>query len=151
MSKPLKLLLLFADTGGGHRAASQALAEGLRFRYGDAVDPVLFDGLRAYAPFPVSHLDDMYPWMSGMSKTWGDGWTTLNDPDVARRFMRGCAVLSKLTESDYIVGYVEHGKAEGTCFLVMDYVEAENLKELYETPALLSAVNSGRRSRFYWI
>ena len=48
-----------------------------------------------------------------------------------RRFMRGCEVLSKLTESDHIVGYVEHGKAEGTCYLVMDYVEAENLKQLY--------------------
>jgi serine/threonine-protein kinase len=48
-----------------------------------------------------------------------------------RRFMRGCEILSKLTGSKYIVGYVEHGKAEGTCFLVMDYVEAENLKELY--------------------
>ena len=48
-----------------------------------------------------------------------------------RRFMRGCEVLSQLTESDYIVGYVEHGRAEGTCYLLMDYVEAENLKELY--------------------
>jgi len=48
-----------------------------------------------------------------------------------RRFMRGCEILSQLTESDYIVGYVEHGKAEGTCYLLMDYVEAENLKELY--------------------
>jgi len=48
-----------------------------------------------------------------------------------RRFLRGCEILSQLTESDYIVGYVEHGKAEGTCYLLMDYVEAENLKELY--------------------
>lgn len=48
-----------------------------------------------------------------------------------RRFMRGCDILSQLTESDHIVGYVEHGKAEGTCYLLMDYVEAENLKELY--------------------
>ena len=48
-----------------------------------------------------------------------------------RRFIRGCQVLSKLTESEFIVGYVEHGRAEGTCYLVMDYVEAENLKELY--------------------
>ena len=48
-----------------------------------------------------------------------------------RRFLRGCEILSQLTESDYIIGYVEHGKAEGTCYLVMDYVEAENLKELY--------------------
>lgn len=48
-----------------------------------------------------------------------------------RRFMRGCEILSRLTESEYIVGYVEHGKAEGTCYLVMDYVEAENLKQLH--------------------
>jgi hypothetical protein len=70
MTKPLRLLLYCADTGGGHRATAQVLAEGLKNRYGDAVDPVLFDGLRKYYPYPVNHLDDMYPWMSGMSKTW---------------------------------------------------------------------------------
>jgi eukaryotic-like serine/threonine-protein kinase len=58
-----------------------------------------------------------------------------------RRFMRGCEVLSNLTESDYIVGYVEHGRAEGTCYLVMDYVEAENLKELYARQDPLLAEN----------
>lgn len=48
-----------------------------------------------------------------------------------RRFMRGCEILSRLTDCEYIVSYVEHGRAEGTCYLVMDYIEAENLKELY--------------------
>jgi serine/threonine-protein kinase len=48
-----------------------------------------------------------------------------------RRFVRGCEVLSKLNESEFIVGYVEHGKADGTHYLVMDYVEAANLKELF--------------------
>lgn len=48
-----------------------------------------------------------------------------------RRFQHGSQVLSKLNESDYIVGYVEHGKAEGVPYLVMDYVEAANLKELF--------------------
>src|SRR5450432_4790916 len=48
-----------------------------------------------------------------------------------RRFLRGCEVLSKLNESDFIVGYVEHGKADGSLYLVMDYVEAANLKELF--------------------
>ena len=48
-----------------------------------------------------------------------------------RRFVHGCRVLSQLNQSDYIVGYVEHGKAEGVPYLVMDYVEAANLKELY--------------------
>ena len=89
MPKPLRLNIMYADTGGGHRATSQAVIDGLKARYGEGVEPVLFDGLRTYAPWPVSHLDDMYPWMSGMSKTWGDGWTALNNPDVARRFMKG--------------------------------------------------------------
>jgi len=48
-----------------------------------------------------------------------------------RRFVHGCKILSQLNESDYIVGYVEHGKADGLNYLLMDYVEASNLKELY--------------------
>src|ERR1700739_3495645 len=48
-----------------------------------------------------------------------------------RRFVRGCEVMSKLNQSDYIVGYVEHGKISGSLYAVMDYVEAANLKELF--------------------
>ena len=48
-----------------------------------------------------------------------------------RRFMCGCEVLAKLNESEFIVGYVEHGKADGTHYMLMDYVEAANLKELF--------------------
>jgi eukaryotic-like serine/threonine-protein kinase len=58
-----------------------------------------------------------------------------------RRFLRGCEILSKLTESEHIVGYVEHGKAEGTCYLLMDYVEAENLKLLHARQDPLLAEN----------
>ncbi|MDR3456828.1 MAG: serine/threonine-protein kinase [Verrucomicrobiae bacterium] len=58
-----------------------------------------------------------------------------------RRFMHGCKVLEQLADKDNIVGYVEHGKAEGTCYLVMDYVEAENLKELYVRQDPLLAEN----------
>ena len=48
-----------------------------------------------------------------------------------RQFARGCEILSKLNESEFIVGYVEHGKIEGLHYMLMDYVEAANLKELY--------------------
>jgi len=44
-----------------------------------------------------------------------------------RRFARGNKILSQLPESDHIVGYVEHGSD----YLLMDYVEAENLKALF--------------------
>jgi eukaryotic-like serine/threonine-protein kinase len=59
-----------------------------------------------------------------------------------RRFVRGCEVLSKLNDSEFIVGYVEHGKADGTLYLLMDYVEAANLKELFtqQDPVLVENV-----------
>jgi eukaryotic-like serine/threonine-protein kinase len=44
-----------------------------------------------------------------------------------RRFKQGNAVLEKLAGAEHIVGYVEHGSD----YLIMDFIEAENLKELY--------------------
>jgi eukaryotic-like serine/threonine-protein kinase len=59
-----------------------------------------------------------------------------------RRFVRGCEILSQIHDHEHIIGYVEHGKAEGTMYLVMDYVEAASLKELYarHDPLLLEHV-----------
>ncbi len=48
-----------------------------------------------------------------------------------RRFRHGCEVLSHLNQSEHVVGYVEHGRMDGTLFMLMDYVEAENLKMLF--------------------
>jgi eukaryotic-like serine/threonine-protein kinase len=48
-----------------------------------------------------------------------------------RRFVRGAEILAKIGDHDHIVGYVEHGKIKGQLYLLMDYVEASNLKELY--------------------
>lgn len=58
-----------------------------------------------------------------------------------RRFVRGSEVLSKITDSEHIVGYVEHGRLEGVPYLLMDYVEAENLKELFARADPLLAEN----------
>ena len=59
-----------------------------------------------------------------------------------RRFVRGAEILSRITDHDGIVGYVEHGKIQGQLYLLMDYVEASNLKELYsrQDPVLLENV-----------
>jgi serine/threonine-protein kinase len=59
-----------------------------------------------------------------------------------RRFMRGAEILAKIGDHDHIVGYVEHGKISGRPYLLMDYVEASNLKELYaqHDPVLLENV-----------
>ena len=48
-----------------------------------------------------------------------------------RRFLRGCEVLARIPDHPNIIGYVEHGKIKGQPYLLMEYVEASNLKELY--------------------
>jgi serine/threonine-protein kinase len=59
-----------------------------------------------------------------------------------RRFVRGAEILSKIGDHDRIIGYVEHGKIKGRLYLLMDYVEASNLKQLYteHDPVLLDNV-----------
>jgi eukaryotic-like serine/threonine-protein kinase len=47
-----------------------------------------------------------------------------------RRFMNGCAILSKIHHNENVINYIEHGKIEGAPYLLMDYVESSNLKIL---------------------
>ena len=47
-----------------------------------------------------------------------------------KRFLRGCDILSRIHNHEYVIGYHEHGKIEGTPYLLMEYVEGENLKVL---------------------
>ena len=44
-----------------------------------------------------------------------------------RRFTRGNEILARLSGSEHIVGYVEHGSD----YLLMDYMEGDNLKHLF--------------------
>ena len=59
-----------------------------------------------------------------------------------RRFVRGAEILSMIGDHDRIISYVEHGKIKGQLYLLMEYVEASNLKELYtqHDPVLLENV-----------
>jgi serine/threonine-protein kinase len=48
-----------------------------------------------------------------------------------RRFIRGCEVLAKVQPHEFIIGYIEHGKISGTHYLLMEYLESSNLKQLF--------------------
>ena len=48
-----------------------------------------------------------------------------------RRFLRGCEILSKIHNHQYVIGYEGHGKIDGDLYLLMEYVEGANLKLLY--------------------
>jgi serine/threonine-protein kinase len=47
-----------------------------------------------------------------------------------RRFVRGCEILSRIHNHEFVIGYLEHGKIDGSLFLAMEYVEGANLKLL---------------------
>ena len=59
-----------------------------------------------------------------------------------RQFVRGAEILSVIHDHPGIIGYVEHGKIGGLLYLLLEYVEAANLKELYarHDPVLLEHV-----------
>jgi len=48
-----------------------------------------------------------------------------------KEFNRGCETLAALQPHDLIITYHTHGKIDGTLYLLMDFVEGANLKQLY--------------------
>jgi serine/threonine-protein kinase len=59
-----------------------------------------------------------------------------------KRFIRGCEILSKIHNHQYVVGYFDHGKIEGRPYLLMEYVEGANMRELFNRndPVLIEMV-----------
>lgn len=89
MIQPLRITLLMAKTGGGHGAVADAVAQALMHSYGDAVEARVVDGLRGFAPFPISRLDSTYPWQVKLGGNgYGAAWRALNHTNRARRFMK---------------------------------------------------------------
>jgi 1,2-diacylglycerol 3-beta-galactosyltransferase len=61
MEPPLRILLLFSDTGGGHRSAAEALIEAWNADHPGEVDVDMVDVFRAYTPFPFNQTPRTYP------------------------------------------------------------------------------------------
>jgi serine/threonine protein kinase len=66
------------------------------------------------------------------------------DRTARKRFLAGCEVLSKIHNHHCVIGYLDHGKVDGTLYLAMEYVEGENLKLMYSAhdPVLLENVGN---------
>jgi 1,2-diacylglycerol 3-beta-galactosyltransferase len=75
-----RLLLLYSDTGGGHRSAAEALAEALQRRAGGRIRLALVDFLKDYAPFPYRRLPAWYPHMVRFPRLWALGYRLTNSP-----------------------------------------------------------------------
>ena len=65
-----RITFLFSDTGGGHRAASEAIIEAIHCEYGDSVTTQMIDFLKDYAPLPFNLLPEAYPGMARNQDFW---------------------------------------------------------------------------------
>ncbi len=73
-----RILFLMSDTGGGHRAAAEAISDALSARYGDIVQTKLVDVFRQTS-FPLNYMPEFYPWWVSRSKTaWGVSYNLSN-------------------------------------------------------------------------
>jgi 1,2-diacylglycerol 3-beta-galactosyltransferase len=70
MTKP-HITFLFSDTGGGHRAATEAIIEAIHCEFGDAVNTQMVDFLKEYAPEPFNRLPEVYPDLVRIPELWG--------------------------------------------------------------------------------
>lgn len=79
-----------SDTGGGHRAAAEAISEALQQRYGDKVSVELVDVFKAYSPFPWNYMPELYPWLISHGKSsWGMGYKLSNTQQRAKILSQG--------------------------------------------------------------
>lgn len=85
-----RILFLMSDTGGGHRAAAEAIIEALNARYPGELQMEMVDVFRQYTRFPYTRMPEFYPWLINNSKSsWGAGYKFSNTRARARALSRG--------------------------------------------------------------
>ena len=90
-----RVVLLYGDTGGGHRSAAQAIGYGLHQIYGDTLDVALTNGLQDVPPI-ISAFTDTYPiWVNHARMLYAIGFHATNH---RRRIIALRSVLDPLTE-----------------------------------------------------
>ncbi len=74
-----RVVFLMSDTGGGHRAAAEAISAALVSRYGeDKLDITLVDVFRQ-CRWPLNKMPEFYPWIVNKSaRLWGWGYHIAN-------------------------------------------------------------------------
>jgi len=87
--RPLRLLLLFSDTGGGHRSAAEALIEAWHADHPGRVVTDMVDVFRHYTPFPFNRFGPSYPWIvKYFSRVYAATFHRSDTPTRARALAR---------------------------------------------------------------
>jgi 1,2-diacylglycerol 3-beta-galactosyltransferase len=82
-----KILVLFSDTGGGHRSAAEAVIEALEEKYAGSFVLDMVDVFKAYAPYPLDRMPELYPTMVKVPNLWRLGYRVVDGRRRSRWMM----------------------------------------------------------------
>jgi len=83
------IVFLFADTGGGHRSAAEAIIEAVNLEYSGRFTVEMVDFFKDYAPPPLNLAGPTYPAMSKMTTMWEWMFKGSDDPELMRMVYAG--------------------------------------------------------------
>jgi 1,2-diacylglycerol 3-beta-galactosyltransferase len=83
------ILFLFADTGGGHRSAAEAIIEAIELEFPGRFTTEMVDFFKNYAPPPLNLAGPTYPAMSKMTTFWEWMFKGSDDVERMRRVYKG--------------------------------------------------------------
>lgn len=78
------ILILFSDTGGGHRSAAEAIIEALHLEYEEQFTIEMVDIFKDIALPPLNRMPDLYPTMVRIPQAWGFGFRLTNGSQRSR-------------------------------------------------------------------
>lgn len=78
------MLVLFSDTGGGHRSAAEAVIEALQEANPDGISIQMVDIFREIAPSPFNRMPQLYPKMVRLPQAWALGYRLTDGQQRAR-------------------------------------------------------------------
>ncbi|MBN2258522.1 MAG: glycosyltransferase [Anaerolineaceae bacterium] len=78
------ILILFSDTGGGHRSAAEAIIEAMEMEFPGSFTTEMVDFFREYAPPPFNTAPASYSHMADYPNVWGLGYHISNTPHRVR-------------------------------------------------------------------
>lgn len=90
---PKRVVFLMSDTGGGHRAAAEAIRAAMERCYPGVYTFELVDVYRRYTPFPMNLMPEIYPrWVNWAAASWELGFRLT---DGRRRSALAMAVINR--------------------------------------------------------
>lgn len=144
-----RLLIVFSDTGGGHRSAAQAVAETLREFYGEAIQIELVDALADYAPWPLCDLPRFYPQMIKFHGwPWAAGWHLSDGQHQVTAVMRGWWPAVRASTSCFLRDHP--ADAIVCCHPILNYPILRTLKESGATTPLITLVTDLIAAHAFW-